>query len=249
MAFSVLLKTIISSFLLPPGGLIILLVVAFLLRHRAPKWSSGLFWSAILALYVLSTPLMSHTLASQIELQATHQFNPQATAMVVLGGGKRFGAQDVAEGESINNVTLSRLRYAAKIHRITHLPILVSGGSPQGGISEAELMQQSLLDDFNVTSQWLESASNDSADNATQSARLLLPQHQNILLVSSADHLPRATRSFEKAGFTVFPVPTDYHHDEALSPVSFVPSAKHLATSSNALRELLGQIWYQLRKI
>ncbi|QZA80425.1 YdcF family protein [Deefgea piscis] len=249
MALSVLLKSIISSFLLPPGSLILLLALAFSLRHRAPKFSLWLSWSTLLALYLLSTPLMSNALASRVELKPSLDADTRATAIVVLGGGKRFGALDRPEGETINNVTLSRVRYAAQLHRLHQLPILVSGGSPLGGESEAKFMQHSLQNDFNVNVAWLESGSNDSADNASQSAKLLLPQHKNILLVSSADHLPRAIRSFEKAGFTVFPQPTDYHHHETFSILSFVPRAKNLATSSNALRELLGQTWYQLRNI
>lgn len=247
MALSVILKTVVSSFLLPPGLFILLLAIAFLLRHKAPKWSPRLFWTTLLSLYLLSTPLLGNRISHLIESQINHPADSGTTAnaIVVLGGGKRFAAVDMLEGETINNVTLARIRYAAKVHKFHHLPILVSGGAPLGGISEAQLMQQSLHNDFAVETSWLESASNDTADNAKESAKLLLPKYPEIILITSAEHMPRASRSFEQAGFTVHAAPTDFHNEEPLSVISFFPNPKVLTSSSSAARELLGQIWYR----
>lgn len=248
MASSVILKTIFSSFLLPPGLFIILLMLAFLLRHKAPKWSPRLFWTTLTAMYLLSTPLVGNQISQLVESEIHNQAEPgiSAQAIVVLGGGKRFGAKDMLEGQTINNVTLARVRYAAKVHKFNHLPILVSGGAPLGGITEAQLMRQSLRNDFGVETTWLESASNDTVDNAKESAKLLLPKHAEIILITSADHMQRASRSFEQAGFIVHAAPTDFHNHEPLSVMSFFPNSKVLATSSSASRELLGQIWYRI---
>lgn len=248
MASSVILKTIFSSFLLPPGLFIILLTLAFLLRHQAPKWSPRIFWSTLVAMYLLSTPLIGNQMSRLVEYEIENRADAgtTASAIVVLGGGSRFGAKDMLEGQTINNVTLARVRYAAKVHRFNHLPILVAGGAPQGGITEAQLMRQSLDTDFGIATTWLESDSNDTGDNAKQSAKLLLPKHKEIILITSADHMQRASRSFEQAGFIVHAAPTDFHHHEPFSAMSFFPSAKVLATSSSAFRELLGQIWYRL---
>jgi len=248
MASSVILKTIFSSFLLPPGLFILLLMLAFFLRQQAPKWSPRLFWSTLAAMYLLSTPLVGNQISQLVESQIQNKANPgiNANAIVVLGGGSRFGAKDMLEGQTINNVTLARVRYAAKVHKFNHLPILVSGGAPQGGIPEAQLMRQSLQKDFGVATTWLESASNDTDDNAKESAKLLLPQYAEIILITSAEHMQRASRSFEQAGFIVHAAPTDFHNHEPFSVMSFFPNAKVLASSSSASRELLGQIWYRI---
>ncbi len=246
MASSVILKIIFSSFLLPPGLFILLLLLAFLLRRKAPTWSPRLFWSTLAAMYLLSTPIISNQISQLVESQIRNQADAGTTAnaIVVLGGGSRFGAKDMLEGQTINNVTLSRIRYAAKVHKFNHLPILVSGGAPLGGISEAQLMRQSLQNDFGVQTTWLETTSNDTSDNAKESAKILLPKFSEIILITSAEHMPRASRSFERAGFKVHTAATDFHNHEPLSVMSFFPSAKVLATSSSASRELLGQIWY-----
>ena len=245
IATSVLLKSIFGSFLLPPGIFILLFGCAFALRHRAPKWSPRLFWLGLTALYALSSPFLANLLINHVETSVQRaDAGNTATAIVVLGGGKRFGAIDMLEGEAINNVTLARLRYAARLQKFTQLPLLVSGGAPTGGISEAQLMQESLQNDFGVAVRWLESNSNDTADNASESAKILLPQHHEIILVTSADHMARAKRSFIQAGFKVNAAPSDFSNTEALSALSFFPNGLTLQRSGSAIRELLGQAWY-----
>ena len=198
-------------------------------------------------MFLLSTPIISNQISRLLESQIRNQAEAGTTAnaIVVLGGGSRFGAKDMIEGQTINNVTLARVRYAAKVHKFHRLPILVSGGAPFGGITEAQLMRHSLQHDFGIQTTWLESTSNDTAENAKESAKLLLPKYSEIILVTSAEHMPRASRSFEQVGFKVHAAPTDFHNHEPLSVMSFFPSAKALATSSSASRELLGQIWYR----
>lgn len=87
-------------------------------------------------------------------------------------------------------------------------------------------MRQSLKNDFGVDTTWLEPASNDTAENAKESAKLLLPKYPEIILVTSADHMVRASRSFEQAGFIVHTAPTDFHNAEPLSIMSFYPESQ-----------------------
>jgi hypothetical protein len=80
MASSVILKTIFSSFLLPPGLFILLLMLAFVLRQQAPKWSPRLFWSTLAAMYLLSTPLVGNQVSQLVESQIQNQANPGINA-------------------------------------------------------------------------------------------------------------------------------------------------------------------------
>ncbi len=66
----------------------------------------------------------------------------------------------MAAGDSVSRRALERLRYGAYLHRLTGLPILVSGGAPYGEpVSEAELMQAALVSDFRVEVKWVEDKS------------------------------------------------------------------------------------------
>ena len=102
----------------------------------------------------------------------------------------------------VGPVTLMRLRAAARLHRETGLPVLVSGGAPDGpGESEARLMARSLKEDFGITARWLEEQSTNTAGNAILSAPLLHEANvRRILLVTDAVHMPRARWAFERVG-------------------------------------------------
>ena len=69
-----------------------------------------------------------------------------------------------------------------------------------------------------------------------------------ILLVTSAFHMTRAKKLFERQGFHVLPFPVDFKSSTIArwqSPFQWIPSAESLSRSSSALRELLGRTIYR----
>ena len=77
--------------------------------------------------------------------------------------------------------------------------------------------------------------------------RQLLPGSQpRVLLVTSAFHMQRARRLFERQGITVVPFPVDFKARASWSgslwrdPLQWLPNSRSLDDSSSALRELLG---------
>ncbi|BCL75516.1 hypothetical protein JHS3_12520 [Jeongeupia sp. HS-3] len=230
-----LAKAALSALLLPPtNGLILILAGAYWLRRR-PWLGRSLIGAGVLLIYALSTPLLANALMRRLEPPPLAPAAlAQADAIVCLGGGKRFGAYDESGGEAVNNATLVRLRYCARLARQSKLPVLVSGGAPLGGIAEATLMARTLNDDFGVQARWVESSSDDTLDNAKLSARLLLPAHRRIVLVSQAWHLRRAAPAFTTAGFAVTPAGTDYANREPFSALSLLPKDRALYASSTA---------------
>jgi uncharacterized SAM-binding protein YcdF (DUF218 family) len=93
----------------------------------------------------------------------------------------------------------------------------------------------------------------EKAENTEQEAlgaqRLLQPQRKKIILVTSAFHMQRAQKTFEHAGFSVFPYPVDLRVEgDSLTVMSFLPSPQALLTTHNALREIMGRLYYQLRR-
>ena len=71
----------------------------------------------------------------------------QAQAIVIVAGGRHRNAPEYG-GETVNPLTLERLRYGARLARASGLPILLSGGAPSGGTAEALLMRDALERDF-----------------------------------------------------------------------------------------------------
>jgi uncharacterized SAM-binding protein YcdF (DUF218 family) len=77
----------------------------------------------------------------------------------------------------------------------------------------------------------------------------LLGSNQRILLIDEAIHLPRSVAAFGKVGFTVTPIPCDYHNvpDDPWNVSDFVPHAGNLSALSEAVYEYVGLLTYWLR--
>ena len=73
-----------------------------------------------------------------------------------------------------------------------------------------------------------------------------------ILLVTSAFHMKRAKRLFEKESIIVIPYPVDFKSskyfgkEKLLNPYNIFPNASSLHLSSKAIREIIGRIVYSI---
>lgn len=245
MHTTVLLKNTIAAWLLPPGLFLLLIATGLMMLRKKPRLGRWLIAGGLICLTLLSLPLVANRLQQRVEPAALQSIPADAAAIICLGGGKRYAALDQGGGETINNATLTRLRYTAQLARQSGLPVLVTGGKPLGGISEAELMAGVLRQEFNIPVRWVESNSVNTEENARLSARLL-PPGAKIILVTQAVHMSRAQTVFTKTGFKVIPAATDYTNQEPFSLLSLQPKATALSNSSFALHELLGMLWYKM---
>lgn len=249
-----LLTKLLASLILPPGGIVVLLVAGLALRPLRPRLGMALVVAGTAALYLLSTGPVARALVEGLErhppLTAPALADWQAEALVVLGGGRREHAPELG-GETVSPATLERLRYAARLHRASGLPIAVTGGVVFGdGAAEAELMAAALREDFGVPVRWVEGQSRNTEQNALFTRRLL-ERHGviRIVLVSHAVHLTRAARMFRDQGFEVLEAPTAFlaGPPERLRWRDWIPSRGALNASGIALHERLGRLWYLLR--
>ena len=249
----ILVTRSIESFLLPPGGVIVLLIIGLLLIRRYWYGATIAVGLALLGLYTLSLPVTADKLVRSLEtypaLQAQAIQHSPAQAIVVLGAGRYPGAPEYG-GDTVSSGGLERLRYAAHLHRLTGLPLVVTGGSPMGeALSEAVLMRDSLINDFHITEVWVEGQSRTTAENAFFTKSLLDTKGiQHIFLVTHAWHMARAVSIFKQAGLQVTPAPSIFATGHSSSDLlDWLPSAPALQTSSMALHENLGQLWYRIR--
>lgn len=245
------LTQLVHLVLLPPGVQCLLGICALLLAWRGRRYSAtAIALLAVVSLYLLATPVGSGWLSQPLEARVqplkdlTQLQAAGYGAIVVLGGGRTPQAPEFAGLDVSSPHMLARLRYGARAQRASGLPILVTGGVPLSGQRpEAELMAETLREDFGVPVRWLESASKTTAENAEFTAAILLSLGiRQIVLVSHASHLPRAVKDFERTGFTVLAAPTEF--TPATSNYSFVerwtPQSESLSNSRRALHEWLG---------
>jgi uncharacterized SAM-binding protein YcdF (DUF218 family) len=173
-------------------------------------------------------------------------------AIVVLGSGRYAEAPEYGAEDTVNALGLERLRYAAFLQRKTGLPILVSGGAPGGeDTAEAAHMQAVLSTDFHANVKWVEIESRTTMENARYSQLLLAAAKiQHVYLVTHAWHMRRAALAFESVGIKVTPAPTGFHTlgRTAREYSAYLPSASGIYSTSVALHEYLGYIWYGLNE-
>ncbi len=251
----ILLTYVFKALILPPASLIILAICGLLISKKRKKLGNIIITTSISALCILSVPLVATFLASSQEshkaLQLSQLEQSHAQAIIVLGGGIRPFAPEYDNKAVILNKVFDRLRYAVRLSKKTELPILVSGGTVLNKASptEAILIQDTLVNDFHLKAKWLEDKSRNTAENAQFSYNLLKKEKiSRVILVTHALHMARAVEQFQKVGFTVTPAPTTFHsYPVQMTVLDFIPSASALKLSSNALHELFGRWWYQLR--
>jgi uncharacterized SAM-binding protein YcdF (DUF218 family) len=242
---------IARQLLLPPQGLFLMLGFGLIVRRWWPRFGRGLGATAIVLLILLSMPAVARLLAGPLErfapaLAAPYGMGPEA--IVVLSAGRLANAPEYRHSDVPDYVALSRLRYAAKLHRETGLPVLVSGGGAPTLEPLAIGMARALENDFNTPVRWIEWHSNNTAENAEFSAKALKQDGvQRIFLVTDAMHMPRSTMAFAKNGLEVVPAPTVFFSAGTLRPLHFVPSAEGLRRSYYALYEWMGLFWYLLQ--
>ena len=243
------LTNALTSFLIPPGLLILVLGAGLALLRSHPRTSRTLLIFATASLYLLAMPITATFLLQQWEappLQAEQLKNAQA--IIVLGGGKYPQAPEYG-GDTVATMSLVRLRYAAVLQRRTGLPVLVSGGSPEGSATdEAQTMRSALVQEFAVPVRWSEGRSNNTLENARLTRELLAKEGiRRICLVTHAWHMPRARLAFEHAGFEVIAAPTAHATRHPLVFLHFLPDASALLDSALFFREVIGTVWYRLR--
>jgi uncharacterized SAM-binding protein YcdF (DUF218 family) len=249
------LRGLLKALFLPPG--IFLLVLAFALGWGKRRPRLGLAWVALLVLAVSSTPVVSNWAVRSLE-----QIHPvldakrfaaeieyaKPQAIVILGGGLRLGALEEADLAALNRHSLERTNHGARLHRLTSLPILVSGGIiAPAPASEAQVMERVLQDNYGIRAQWIERNSINTRENAQFSAvKLKRDGVTRILLVTSALHMARSVVEFEREGITVVPAASGYYASGPQNWRSFLPGLSAAQGLAYSAHEWVGLLWYRL---
>jgi uncharacterized SAM-binding protein YcdF (DUF218 family) len=244
------MKAVLETLALPPTIFVVLITAGLLFRGRWQRSGSWLTWVSLVALILLGMPVVSDSMLLALEtgLPMIPPADHPPQAIVVLSANDIRAHREVL-GFRPDLLSLDRLRAAAALHRRTGLPILVSGGIGQPGTPPlADILAQSLKDDFQTPARWTETKSNDTWQNARFSAAILRANGiTSIYLVTHSWHMRRALVAFRKTGLTVTAAPTS--PDEPLGPDldDFLPRAAGWQTGFYAIHEWIGYAWYELR--
>lgn len=247
-------RYIIKQLALPPSSLLILLLLSVMLRKRWPKLAMTSFVMATSGLYIMCLPITVEYAARALETEAPlaqEQWSTlplKADAIVVLGGGREIN-DPAWQGDQPSLMAMQRVRYAARLAKASGLPVLVTGGLHFGQPpSEAQLMADSLEQDFAVSTHWLEHESRTTWENAQYTAKILQREGiQRVVLVTDAWHMPRSRWSFEQFGFTVVSAPVGFLSVPNGRPLNgWLPEGKAMWQNTALLNEAMGAVLYRL---
>ena len=239
----------ILPLLVSPLFLVIILVLwGSLFRSKR----AGL--AAIGILIVCSLPVFSDKLITYLErgysLVPTASVN-STDAIVVLSGMVRTieGANGLVYelGEASD-----RIFAGIDLIKENKAPVLVlTGGKLPWSVGKPEGEHlQDIAEKLGVPSDVILLTENvhNTDQEAKAVAKLLNKEVPNIILVTSAFHMPRAQKVFEAAGILVSPFPVDFLSGADKNTVMhFIPSARAFWDTSFFVRELIGRIYYKLK--
>lgn len=243
-------KFVIVLLLLPPLNLLLAAVLGLVLMRYRPRAGYRIVVVSVIGLLLLSmhavtTPLL---IGLERDLPLRPPVDAPPGAIVVLSGDS-LASPSVPGFYTVGGITLRRLLTAASLHRKTGLPILTSGGPiPRHAPPLADLMTQTLRQDFRVDVRWQERKSLDTAENARFSAEVLREAGvTSIYLVTDAWHMRRSLLAFAPTGLHVTAAPTPMQRPLTFTFTDFVPSISSWATAYFVAHEWVGLVWYSVR--
>ena len=216
--------------------------------------------SGILFLYFFSMPVVGGRLFSYLEsgyVRTSAEHAKSADAIVVLSGVRcgPIGPDKICEwgdpDRFFGALELFRARKAAFLIFTGAWMPWAPNAPLEGELSIAAATEMGIPAEAMLTTGKVSTTAEEAVEVA-KLLRTLFPlqnaRRTTILLVTSAYHMPRARRLFERAGLDVIPFAVDFKTggEGRLTPMEFLPSAEALVLSERAVRELLGRAYYRL---
>lgn len=192
--------------------IIILVIAGFFLKKKRLKRLC--FILALFIYIIFSSPALYHLYAKWYQPKPTAIKDNAHYSFGIVAGG--FGSVD-ASGEGYFNSASDRFLQAVKLYKrgmIDH--ILITGGNSKKndeGFGEGKWAKKEMMD-FGVPDSviFVEDRSGNTKENAGNSKKILdsLGARPPYVLVTSAFHIPRAQRLYERAGLPVIAFPCNY---------------------------------------
>lgn len=248
-------SNLLTSLVIPLNlfaALLLLAVILFVTRHR--KTAAALALSGLLWAGAWSLPATSLWLGGYLE--NIYPYQPaaqvqQADAIVVLGG---YTAQNRSNWflQDTARKTSARVERAADLFKAERAPyIVLSGAALDGGVSEAQMMAHTLKAlDVPASAALMENNSQTTQQNGEYTARLLENRNfKEVLLVTSALHMPRAMAIFRKQGVNVIAAGAAPQITVPDTPgfSRWKPSMLALQSSRSIIKEYVGILVYWSR--
>jgi uncharacterized SAM-binding protein YcdF (DUF218 family) len=229
--------------------LVIIVILIGLIQHK-----KKLIYIAIGVLYILSTPIFSNNffkLVEGSEYRKPISATDSADAIVVLSG--MLEINEVGDSTYIEWGDPDRFFGGVALFKVGKAQKLVFTGGKmpwdKGKKTEGEVLKEYAISNGIPSEKvFVTKDVENTADEAVAVKELISPSRR-IILVTSAFHMYRAKKLFEKQGFEVIPYEVDYKSagESAITVIDFLPSAGNLEMTETGIREIIGRLYYTIR--
>ena len=234
---------------------LLLLVAAFASFGRSEKqrcFGRKLTFTLALLVFVIAVFPVHEWLLAPLENRFKPIMPHHVDGIILLAGGENPTLTRARNQPALGNSSRRYLTFASLALSFPQAQLVFTGGNPhlsnQSGIKTGTVARE-ILQSLRIPLDHavFEENSRNTFENALHSAALVHPKpEQNWLLVTAATHMPRAMAVFRKAGWNVFPAPTDYLGDGSFSFKLSFNLYDHLTAINFALREYFGLFHYWL---
>ena len=243
------LNKILPYLIYPITIITFLLIWAAISRKRLPVIL------ALVLLIITSSPIVSHQMVKYIDGQERKKSIKDiyiADSIVVLSGmiGPIMTKQGVAYewGDPDRFFGGIELIKAGKAKNI----IFTGGIMPwQKNIQPEGQILAKFAEDFGISSsQIIVTGDVENTRDEAKAVREILSKNNTnkVILVTSAFHMPRASKLFLKEGIEVQTYPVDFRAGISnITPIDFLPSADAFSSFQFSLRELIGRAYYSFK--
>jgi uncharacterized SAM-binding protein YcdF (DUF218 family) len=246
--------------LLYPTSLCALLLVAAAVFRKRQKLSRVCFWAAFAVLMVCGNGWLVGGMTRHLEWQYLPPSHvPEADCIVILSGGIMGQTPPrpmIEVGEAGD-----RVLYGAYLYRQGKAPRIICTGNVATGGFAARPISEDMADFLEMLGVPKAAIITETkSGNTHEHAKNLYPVLRergftNVLLVTSAMHMPRSIGTFRRLcpGIKFVPAPTDFRETVEIprpwynSITALIPTPKHLSDFSEVMHEYLGMEYYRMR--
>jgi uncharacterized SAM-binding protein YcdF (DUF218 family) len=251
-----------STFFMPSSVLIVALALGVVLVLRAwrrgkrpgeARFACGLTMTSLVVLYLASTPLVARWVAESLERQnppVDPVTMPVADAIVVLGGSMYATVGPDGTTLLYARHASDRFETAMQAFSAGRAPIIAFGGGgtgvpgtpTEGEWNRARAIARGVPAERAIAGPVALYTSDESEGIARE---LRERGVKRIILCTSAMHLPRARMNYEKLGFEVIPLPSDFATRgtaEGWSWALLIPRGQALSQCDYAVKEWMGLV-------
>ncbi len=245
-----IVSKILSFLLTPISWIIVLFVISIIVHSKSTKKKIRTF--CIILLVLFSNPFLhKQTVLWWQAKPVTLAPNNHYSAGILLGGIIFFDKNNVGYFDN----AADRFIQAEKLYHQGFIEkIIATGGSSaifHKEPKEADFLQHELLASGVAEKDILiDNTARNTFENAVNTKKIIDSLHlkEPFILISSATHIPRATKVFEKEKIKVIPFPCDY--DIIDTPFSLqgdlLPDLGLLSNWQTIIKEIIGTKVYEL---